>query len=220
MRIAFKEWAVVVDALGAGDQCLLLRKGGIAEGANGFSVEHQRFLLFPTGFHQERESVVPGAQRRFDQMAPIPQAQTEVCLEYFAEVTESLVLELPDTMDRLRGLHVWRDEVIEKRFSWGGQRGLHALVVRVHRLAGSVRLPMLAAYGGCKSWVELESDIETGGASPVLSDERFAEEVCRFRDCVGWTGEQGGGVCVGDSKNDGAVPAGCQEKGGGCNFHD
>ena len=33
---AFKEWHVVVEALAAGEQILLLRKGGIAEGRGGF----------------------------------------------------------------------------------------------------------------------------------------------------------------------------------------
>lgn len=66
MRVAFKEWTVVVDAQGLGEQIILLRKGGIREGKNGFSVEHQRFLLFPTSFHQQRGSVLADAQVRFD----------------------------------------------------------------------------------------------------------------------------------------------------------
>ena len=61
MRTAFKEWAIVVDALGRGEQILILRKGGIAEGRGGFKPEHERFLLFPTLFHQQRESVLPAA---------------------------------------------------------------------------------------------------------------------------------------------------------------
>src|SRR5512138_2779668 len=54
MRTAFKEWAIVVDALGRGEQILILRKGGIAEGRGGFRPEHTRFLLFPTAFHEQR----------------------------------------------------------------------------------------------------------------------------------------------------------------------
>ena len=61
MRIAFKEWAIVVDALGRGDQIIILRKGGISEGRGGFKVEHEQFLLFPTLFHQQRESVTDSA---------------------------------------------------------------------------------------------------------------------------------------------------------------
>ena len=66
MRIAFKEWAVVVDALGHGEQIIILRKGGMAEGAAGFKPEHSRFWLFPTLFHQQRESVLESAQKRWD----------------------------------------------------------------------------------------------------------------------------------------------------------
>src|ERR1700734_1411024 len=86
MRAAFKEWAIVVDALGRGEQIVILRKGGISEGAGGFKMEHPRFLLFPTLFHQQRESVIPAAQTRYDLIAPkFPPAD---CLrfEYHAEV--------------------------------------------------------------------------------------------------------------------------------------
>ena len=42
VRTAFKEWAIVVDALGRGRQSVILRKGGIAEGRGGFRPEHAR----------------------------------------------------------------------------------------------------------------------------------------------------------------------------------
>ena len=70
MRAAFKEWAVVVDALGRGIQTVILRKGGISVGPGGFQVAHNRFLLFPTLFHQQRESVIESAQARYDELAP------------------------------------------------------------------------------------------------------------------------------------------------------
>src|SRR5258705_3213217 len=47
VRTAFKEWAIVVDALGRGEQIVILRKGGIREGRGGFHVEHPQFWLFP-----------------------------------------------------------------------------------------------------------------------------------------------------------------------------
>src|SRR5687768_11757609 len=40
MRTAFKEWAIIVDALARGDQILILRKGGISEGREGFQIDH------------------------------------------------------------------------------------------------------------------------------------------------------------------------------------
>ncbi|MFL6569175.1 MAG: DUF1802 family protein, partial [Chthoniobacterales bacterium] len=34
--IGFKEWALVCEALGRGEQRIIIRKGGIAEGRDGF----------------------------------------------------------------------------------------------------------------------------------------------------------------------------------------
>ena len=70
MRTAFKEWAIIVDALGRGEQIVILRKGGISEGRGGFQVTQARFLLFPTLFHQQRDAVLPDARRRYDVIAP------------------------------------------------------------------------------------------------------------------------------------------------------
>ncbi len=47
MNVAFKEWAVVCDAILAGRQSVLIRKGGIAEGRAGFEFRHTEFELFP-----------------------------------------------------------------------------------------------------------------------------------------------------------------------------
>jgi len=57
--MAFKEWAVVCAALGSGQQSLILRKGGIHEGRGGFRVAHPEFWLFPTGFHQSLDILLP-----------------------------------------------------------------------------------------------------------------------------------------------------------------
>src|SRR5437762_9342123 len=61
--IAFKEWALVCEALGRGEQTVILRKGGIAEGRAGFAFRHSEFFLFPTFFHEQIEKVrVNGAE--------------------------------------------------------------------------------------------------------------------------------------------------------------
>ena len=44
---------MVCDALGRGEQSIILRKGGIAEGRKGFSFRHREFFLFPTFFHEQ-----------------------------------------------------------------------------------------------------------------------------------------------------------------------
>ena len=180
MRTAFKEWAIVVDALARGEQIVILRKGGISEGRGGFQVEHPQFLLFPTLFHQQRESVVPHAQRRFDEIASnFPPDQT-LRVEFYAEVVEWRRLEVLADAERLRGQHIWRDEVIAARFDWGKSRNIFAIAVRVFRLPSPVDLLMLPSYGGCKSWIELERDLDTGDAAAVLSDSEFAAKLSHF----------------------------------------
>ena len=180
MRIAFKEWAIVVDALGRGEQILILRKGGISEDRDGFQVEHPQFLLFPTLYHQQRESVTAEAQDRFDQIAlhlPPPEV---VRLEFLAEVVESRSLDSLSTAEALRGQHCWRDDVIADRFDWGRAKSIFAIAVRVHRLPLPVELPSSPAYAGCKSWVELEKDIVTTNAQPVLDQPAFDHKLNHF----------------------------------------
>ena len=61
--VGFKEWALVCEALGRGEQTVLLRKGGIAEGRAGFGFRHSEFFLFPTFFHEQIEKVrIAGAE--------------------------------------------------------------------------------------------------------------------------------------------------------------
>ena len=88
MRNAFKEWAIVVEALGRGEQIVILRKGGIREDRRGFQVEHSEFLLLPTLYHQQRESVLAEAQQRYDHIALCLPKHDELRLEYFAKVVD------------------------------------------------------------------------------------------------------------------------------------
>ncbi len=127
MRAAFKEWAVIVDALGHGIQSIILRKGGISEGRGGFKMEHPRFLLFPTLFHQQRDSVLPAAQVRYDEIAPHFAGPDKLRLEFSANVVAVRELKSLAEAEALRGQHVWRDEVIVERFDWGHDKGIFAL---------------------------------------------------------------------------------------------
>jgi hypothetical protein len=76
----------------------------------------------------------------------------------------------------LRGQHIWKDSVIEDRFGYGKNNGIHLIVARIYRLPVPVTLPMLPGYGGCRSWVELERALPTERLVPVLSDAEFASK--------------------------------------------
>jgi hypothetical protein len=181
MRTAFKEWAVVADALGRGEQILILRKGGIHEGRGGFKVEHPRFWLFPTLFHQQRDCVIPSAQERFDVIAPDFPSPDKVRIEFLAEVAEWRRIDSLEQAQALRGQHIWTDRVIAERFDWGRGKNIFALAVRVFQLPHRAELPVLSSYGGCKSWIELETDLPAKEALAVLTDAAFEERLERFR---------------------------------------
>lgn len=174
MTPAFKEWEVIVDALGAGEQILILRKGGIAEGRGGFAVRASRFWLFPTQFHAQREKTKPAAAKWFSDASATSSAPAgEITLGYHAEVVHSAFLPDWDAIARLDPFHLWTEATIRERFDWAKPPGLHALVVRVHRLDTPIIVTPTAEMAGCKSWIELPYRFEAHPSAPVLDDALF-----------------------------------------------
>src|SRR4051794_14308250 len=55
--VGFKEWALVWESMLRGETSVLFRKGGIAEGRQGFRFKHAEFFLFPTFFHEQVQSL-------------------------------------------------------------------------------------------------------------------------------------------------------------------
>lgn len=182
MQTAFKEWAVIVEALGQGEQIVILRKGGVSEGRGGFRAEHERFWLFPTRFHQQAEGVLPETAARFGSMTFPPEYLLRI--QFAAEVVEARRLESLATAERLAGQHIWRADVIAERFDWGHDQGIYAMAVRVRQLAAPMDLPMLDKYGGCKSWIELEPSMDIAAAYPVLEDAIFEQKLACFREAL------------------------------------
>lgn len=184
MRAAFKEWGIVVDALETGNQIIILRKGGISEGRGGFSMDHENFWLFPTLFHQQRDMVVAAAQERYDQVSGEWPPADRVRITSRAEVVAWKKIEDAKDAMALAGQHIWRDEVIRERFDWSRRKDIHALAVRVFRLRQPVELPVVENYGGCKSWIELESDLDAAACDPVLGEAEFAEKLGEFQQSL------------------------------------
>jgi hypothetical protein len=172
---AFKEWAVVVDALGGGEQVLILRKGGIHEQRGQFRVEHRQFWLFPTRFHEAETSVIPAKRTALHAAAGRATTDT-VEIRFFAEVTDLHHLGSWAEIRRLQGQHIWSEPILQQRFDFGREPGLHALIVRVSALPAAQRLPLRESYDGCKSWIELEQAPAPVGLTPVLDKLAFQQQ--------------------------------------------
>lgn len=179
LQHAFKEWAVICKALAEGRQAIILRKGGIAEKGDVFELEHQRFWLFPTYVHQQREGIKEEALALLEQAeAEQPPAGT-IRLSHFAEVHGIYqVHNLPAAL-MIQGLHVWSEKTVEARFHYR-RPGLFVMPVRVYRAPQPVALADTSYYAGCRSWVELERELPDEGATPVLDDAAFRDVLRRL----------------------------------------
>ncbi len=176
-QVAFKEWAAIVNALAAGKQTIIVRKGGIREDGGEFQVEHEEFFLFPTFEHQKVEDLKPEAHVFLEQAISEKPKPNQIPVRYYAE-TKS-VIQLTDERDiaRLDPFHVWSEKAMTQRFHFGKNKGLFILAVRIYRLEQTETVPYRAEYAGCKSWVEFDTGLKVSGAIPVISDAQFKSQL-------------------------------------------
>jgi hypothetical protein len=183
--LALKEWAVACEALGRGDQILLLRKGGIREEAREFRVEQPAFLLFPTYEHQREELLKPVARGKLANMLAERNGADNVDLEYWVTVAASFEVTRSEQLSAISPFHLWSDQYALERLRWRPRKPLQVLALRVHRLRQPATLPILAEYGGCKSWLTLAEPVLVDGAQPVLSGAEFTERLETVRRALG-----------------------------------
>jgi hypothetical protein len=169
--VGFKEWALICEALGRGEQSIILRKGGIAEGRDGFAFKHREFFLFPTFFHEQAEKLRGPARE-------IPaENEGQIEIGFFARLESSFLLTDWETAVSLEPFHLWRTEVVRERFDYDSPPGLHLGIVRVYSLRPRWRFADSPRYGGCRSWVKLPDLPGEVEREPVLTDAEHAGRV-------------------------------------------
>jgi hypothetical protein len=179
---AFKEWAVICKALAEGRQALILRKGGIAEAGKTFRPEHQRFWLYPTYVHQQEHGIKPEEMKLVQETEQNRPPRGTVRLSHFVDVPGVYHVNDLTPLLMLNHMHLWTEETVRQRFEYR-HPGLYVLPARVYAMPRTFDLIETPAYAGCKSWVELEQNVPTEGAVPVLDDKAF-RDVLRKLDTV------------------------------------
>src|SRR5262249_50812721 len=86
LQHAFKECAVICEALAQGQQSRILRKGGIAEDTGAFHIEHDRFWLYPTFTHQQEQGIQDHAQTLLAKVSAERAPAGKLRLQAWAEV--------------------------------------------------------------------------------------------------------------------------------------
>ena len=146
--VAFKEWALVCASMLRGETSLIFRKGGLAEGREGFRFQHERFFVFPTFFHEQADRL------RID--GPMVEPEPDVVsFSAYVHVEFTRWIEDLSLLQSLSDLHILKPEVLEQRFHYDDPKGLHLAMIRAFRITPVWNLPFQKSFGGCRSWVEL-----------------------------------------------------------------
>jgi hypothetical protein len=177
--VGFKEWAIVCAALGRGEQTILLRKGGIGEGRDGFGFRHPEFFLFPTFFHEQIGKVRSGEAEMLERR------QGQIEIRYFAKLVDQREITSWRKAAALEPFHILHASVVRERFDYK-QAGLHVALVRVFRITPCWFLPEIPAYGGCRSWVKVPEPPTGTRLEPVLAEDEHQGVVERFRRALSW----------------------------------
>jgi hypothetical protein len=155
---ALKEWASVIDALGRGEQVLLIRKGGLADPH--FGLEADRFYLFPTNYHD-----AGGGE------------PSHVPITHWAEAVRTWQVRDLDSLYRLEPLVAMDRATLETRYKFRPDQAINVIAVRTWRLAKPVNVAMKEAYGGCRSWVSVDEEIDIDGSALALDETELQAKI-------------------------------------------
>ena len=176
---ALKEWATVVKALENGKQTVILRKGGILETASGLKIESKKFLLFPTFEHQEEKNLKPEYHTYLHEVQKNIPKNGHNHISSYAEVIDEVDIRTKEKIEALSPFHIWSDEYIKERMNWMPDKPLKAVFLKVYKIP-ETKIPLKSEYQGCKSWININEDIQEG--KPVLSDEDLNRKLEKFKE--------------------------------------
>ncbi|MEM9138177.1 MAG: DUF1802 family protein [Cyanobacteria bacterium P01_F01_bin.42] len=171
MKFALKEWPAAISALDQGQMIFLLRKGGIHE--RSFTLPQQQALLFPSFEHQNPEflklksAATPRSYRLGERLL----------VQNWVEFIGSVEINTPDVFPALEPHQIWTQQFLQQRYEWKPERPLFCLLCRVYRLDNPVEIAYQQRYGGCRSWIELDDDIDINPKISVLSESVLEEKV-------------------------------------------
>ena len=181
LTTGLKEWDALCRLMGEGRQVFLLRKGGIVEKDNVFSMRSPAFVLLPTHEHQSDLDFKPVFQHRV-QAGPGPAGPFPAT---YAAASNGVRRITADQARALLPLSVWSDAYLEKKLAYRPDQPLHLVILRVFKSAAPAVVPADPAYAGCMSWVALNAPLSSSGYSPVLSDVDFTSRLQELSKTLG-----------------------------------
>ena len=184
-RTALKEWAVLCDALAAGDIVALVRKGGIREQRAGFAVRHERFLLYPTFFHEKSAELQPRFAARLGDASLERPPEGIIRISLVADVVATWHVRDLDRLRAIEAFHGMAWPAVVSRFEYRGTSDVRVIAARVSRLPRSHDVPETRRYQGCVSWVALDQPIDVSGAEAVLTPAELDARLASLTAALG-----------------------------------
>ena len=184
-RTALKEWAVLVEAMARGDIIAMVRKGGIREKRAGFDVRHDRFLFYPTFFHENPSDL---AERFHPMLGAAHQRRPPEGLIRITHLAESVaVWNVLDAtlLPLVEHEHGLAPAAVMSRFQYRGNPNVRVVAARILALPEPVEIPDARRYAGCVSWLELDADVGVSGARPVLPEAALQQRVRALAAALG-----------------------------------
>lgn len=185
VRTALKEWAVLARAMAEGRITAMVRKGGIREQRAGFSVKHERFLIYPTYFHEKESELADRFRSMLGAESRDRPPEGSIRIELLCEV---IGLWRVESLERLAGIeheHGLTPQAVASRFHYRNKPGVQVVAVRVCRLPQPVRIPESKRYQGCVSWVALDEEIAVDGSVPVLAEDELQRRLRTITSALG-----------------------------------
>lgn len=173
-RFGIKEWAGVVDALGRGDQSVLVRS---------YLPPHPEFLLYPTFAYytdhgnkgvferKVKHSFAAQALESGRLASEAAKSKFEVNISYFARVEEVFDLRNFEQLAALDNYHIWAFTHVETYLNKNTAGKAALWLVRVFEL--SPHITTKRDLSGAPARYQHPEIVKTEGSSPVISDEKF-----------------------------------------------
>ena len=188
---AVKEWAGVVNALGEGNQLVIVRR---------YPPRTNDLLLYPTfnyynSHKTERASFDEKFQPAFSERAWIAgkyamergQKECLVDVDYWAHVDEVLSVQDQTPWKLLSPFFIWSSEHVEN-YAKGSKTGNVLLwILRVQKLPKTLVLGRIA-QGGPPDFYKHHETIDTTGSKPVLRDAEYEERKAQILKITGKKG--------------------------------
>lgn len=168
-----REWSSVVDSVAAGRTYVLIRKGGIAEGKEGFQIKRSFFGLLPTLFHQVKNAN-PAAE------APAPPTIVSV----LAQLVEAWSVPSMVSLEGISAFHGYSADQLATRQQYKSERPLNLMIIRAFRLRQPVSIAPGQIRTVCRSWAEVPLESGMGGIDPVLDIETSSSKIDELQAAI------------------------------------